>query len=178
MCALLAKRVLWQVYALPPILRVQPLLHAAVKGRVRPFTCSVYQAVLHRVEVDVIHVLREIRFVPDLMLPKAPLSQRRFMLLVLRRRRCRQRTHLRPAGFGHLAFDDAPALAKVSVVLRQRPDGVHVVGQHHPSVNCERQGVPRVLNSAAQRGKDVRLAQQGPPVLRHHREKVRSASGV
>ena len=158
MCALLAKRVLWQVYALPPILRVQPLFDAAVKGRMRPVAHAWNQAVFNRVEVKVIHVMGEICFFTNLMLPETALPQSRFVLVFLGIRRDGERLNLPPAGFGNLAFDDAPALAEVRVALRQRPDGMHVVGQHDPGVNRERQGVPRVLDGASQGSKYVGLA--------------------
>jgi hypothetical protein len=80
---------------------------------------------LHRIEVDVVDMPRQVGLVTDRVLPIAALPQS-FLAFsdVSRRSRCRGWKSARNPG-----FDQIPARGKIRVILRQRPDGVQVIRQ-------------------------------------------------
>ena len=61
-----------------PVLGKYSELHHAVKRRMRPIPNSWHMAVLDGIEMDVIHVALEVRFIADRVLPKPALPNSAF----------------------------------------------------------------------------------------------------
>ena len=90
----------------------------------RPVAHPADQAVAHRVEVDVIHMRRQIAPVPDPVLPVAPLPD---AALAAPGAGLEQRL-TRRLGAREEGLEIAPAQGEVGVAWRQGPDRVQVVG--------------------------------------------------
>src|SRR5262245_10221116 len=101
---------------------------------VRPVTDPGDISVLHRIEVDVIDVAREIRVITDCMLPKPSLPDSRFASAYLAPRSQRCRTQ--PAGKS--AFDLSPARCEIGIARRQCPNGMEMVRQDADSIRFKR----------------------------------------
>ena len=56
-----------------PIQRINPDLYQPVKRRIRPIGDAPDQAMLHRIEVHIVHMRLHVRIVAQLMLPITPL---------------------------------------------------------------------------------------------------------
>jgi hypothetical protein len=66
-------RIRWLTAAADPPRRVEPIAHAAAKGRMRPLRRVLDQTVLHRVETNIVEMSGEILLVADRMLSVSPL---------------------------------------------------------------------------------------------------------
>ena len=58
-----------------PIVWQRPLLHVAMKRRVRPIAYALHMTVLDRVEMNVLNVPREVTFIADSVFPESPLPK-------------------------------------------------------------------------------------------------------
>lgn len=88
-----------------PVFRQNSVPHVAMKRGVRPVAHPRDQTVLHRVEMNVIHVPFEIAFVANGVFPEAALPQRGFAVRAARDKAAGCRN-----GVGEAAFDSAPAV--------------------------------------------------------------------
>lgn len=104
-----------------------------MERRIRPILHAVDVAVLHRVEMDVIDMPREIGFVAQRVFPIATLPQAALAFTGT-------------AGGDPLAggqavreycFDEAPAQRKIGIAFGQSPNGVQVVGQNDDRLQIE-----------------------------------------
>jgi len=110
--------------------------------------------VLDRVVMNVIHMPLPIGFVPQVMLPEASLPDAPFPLCALRGPDAAHRD----TG-GEFAFDDHPSGGEIRIPLRQAPDGVQMIGQHHNGIDgkglsrhAEPECVPQSLDMIDQQG--------------------------
>jgi hypothetical protein len=127
--------------------------------------------------MHVIHAAFKIGIIPNLMLPKPTLPNTRF---TPRNSRCAQ-PRVVPEfwqGFAAQLLYHVPTQAVISVMFRQRPNGMKVVGQQHPSINGERMVASGAGHSLAQRYTKCRLEQDGLALMRDNGEKERSARGL
>jgi hypothetical protein len=90
-------------------------------------------AMLERVEVDVIEVALIVGIVANQMLPVTPLPN---AALTSGRKGRRSAFVLWQAPWEN-EFDRLPAQRKARITRRQRPQTVHVFGQHHPRINMK-----------------------------------------
>lgn len=89
---------------------------------------------LYRVVMDICHMVCIIPFVANPVLPIAPLPYSPFSF-----GDSDFRTPFGARQFLHKPDLDAfPAVGKIIIVRRQRPDRMHVVGQHHPRIDMKR----------------------------------------
>lgn len=136
-------------------------------GRVRPILGALHEAVLHRVAPAIPDVRRVVGLVADVALPGAALPDPALASGGVARA---QRPGGKPAREARL--DEAPAGGGVGVALGQRPDGVEMVGQHHPGVDPERPLGPRRPHRLAQRP-DLRHEEPAAPLGEGQREEDR-----
>src|SRR5437867_2720008 len=121
-----------------PILWQEPRTNIAVEGRIRPVAHAADQTMFYRVEVDIVHMPREILFVANGVLPESALPDRILPFPVaLCHRTGRSR---RPC---EETFDPPPSAGKISVMGGQRHDRVYVIGQDHNRINGKRALGPR-----------------------------------
>lgn len=89
---------------------------------------------LDRVEVDIIHVRREILVVADRVLPEAPLPDAAFLAAQARLGA--------PLASGQTSgedrLDQPPACREIGVGCRQGPNAMEMLGEHYPRVDRER----------------------------------------
>jgi hypothetical protein len=104
---------------------------------------------LHRIEMDVIHMGRIIPFVPDRVFPKSPLPDAAFPLPQGPDRSFRSLRN--PSGKTRLDFAHTPG--KIGVAFGQGPLAVHMVRQYDPGIDMERpprqfrsHGIPQCRN--------------------------------
>lgn len=143
-----------------------------MQGGLRPVHGSRCQAVLHRVEVDVVHVQGEIPVVPDQVLPEAALPDVIFPSPVTAHGHA-TRSH----GSGKARLDGAPAPGIIMIVRRQSPDGVNVIGQHGHRIDAKWPGSFGGLQGRA-KGRDLFDQKAGAAVLQGDREEIgRSGDG-
>jgi hypothetical protein len=140
-----------------------------MKRRVRPVLYARDQAVLHRVDVDVIDVPREVAVVRNCMFPKPTLPQR-ILALAIVSNRFAYGDHL----MGEDTLDAPPATGEIRVTGRQSHDDMQMVGENNDSIDREWP----FLASRAKRGAQCRdsLDQHArPPIEERHGEEERSA---
>lgn len=89
---------------------------------------------LHRIEMQIIHMTRIIPLIADCMLPEAPLPD-----TPLAPRRAHKRT---PFGFRKLPreprLDESPTIGEIGIAGRQGPDAMQMIRQHHPTIDHKR----------------------------------------
>src|SRR5690242_16777503 len=97
-----------------------------MKGRVRPIAHARNQAMLDRVEVNVVDVALEVPFIANGMFPESSLPQRQFTI----RMACAgdaRRKHV----VTEMPFDASPPSRKIPVARRQGENCVQMVWEHH-----------------------------------------------
>src|SRR5438105_7267098 len=113
-----------------PIEREQSTADIIVKRRVGPVQNACGQAMLHRIDMDVIDMPREVVVVPDRVLPEPALPQRALVLAV--------------AGDAHAArldrvreqpLDAPPTAGEIRVPWRQRHDDMQMIGKNDDGVD-------------------------------------------
>ena len=81
-----------------------------------------------------------------------------------------------PLGTGQRLYkanlDRLPAIGKIVVARRQRPDGMHVVWQHHPGIDMERP-VPFCCTHRLAQFANMPHQQIQTPLQQIHRKKIR-----
>jgi hypothetical protein len=118
---------------------------ATIRG-MRPILGLIHKPMLHRVEMDVIHMPLQIGLVADRMFPVTPLPDSTLAPFV---------SHTAAAlvirdAEAEIALDPLPAGREIRVSLRQPPDPVHVLRQHDPSQRRERTPRPLPRDTPAQ----------------------------
>jgi hypothetical protein len=98
----------------------------------RPIADARHQAVLHRIEMDIVEVPREILLVADRVLPKPSLPEPVLAFAI-----AFDRDSASHDLAGEVALDPPPSAGKVEVVRRQSEDCVEVVRQDHDSIDRE-----------------------------------------
>jgi hypothetical protein len=117
-----------------PIRRVDAAGHKMLKRRMWPVADTFDIPVLHTVVMDIIHVLCIIPSVTDGMFPKAPLPNSTLLACQPHRRApLGDRQCLSESG-----LDEPPARGNICIALRQGPEAIQMVGQHHPGLDMER----------------------------------------
>ena len=134
-----------------------------------PIAHARHQAVLHRVEVDVVEMPREILLVADRVLPKPSLPQPVLAFVIALDRD--SAGHDVP---GEIALDPAPSAGKIEVIRREREDCVEMVRQDHGGIDREgtffrrhAEGGAKLLDVTNERGRTSILDRYG--------EEIRSA---
>ena len=135
------------------------------------------QPVLDRVEIQVIHAPLEIGIVSNLMLPKPALPNAAFTPRSSRGTQPRVIVQ-GVRGLAAKLFDHVPTQAVIAVVFGQRPDGVQVIGQQHPSVDGERMVRSGACHRVAQGGAKRWLEQDVLALVRDDGEKEGAARGL
>lgn len=127
--------------------------------------------------MHIIHAAFKICIIPNLVLPKPSLPDAGF---TPRNSRCAQPRVLPEfwQGFAAQLLDHVPTQAVIGVTFRQRPNGMKVVGQQHPSINAERMVASGAGDRLAQSSTKCRLEQDGLTLMRDNREKERPARGL
>src|ERR1700756_2376166 len=99
----------------------------------RPFGWARGMAVLDRIVVNIVHMPRVVALVADHVLPKAALPDTAFTLqsttpaqMLVLRNALREQT-----------FDAPPTRGEISIVRRQCPHAMQVIGQHHDRLDLE-----------------------------------------
>jgi hypothetical protein len=159
------------------------IIHAkfypAVECRIRPIAGALHQTMLYRVIMDVIKMPLVIPFIAQRMfrviaLPDAPPT--------VGDKGCGAgffRTAQGEPGLGEVLFDRAPALWIIGIARRQRPNGVHMIVQHHHRLHPERRpALEAILKSRPQQIPREVVAQNPRPSLSDHGEKVRASRNV
>ena len=100
-------------------------------ARVGPVQKVMHMLVFQRVEMDVVEVALVILLVADQMRPIAALPNTTLAVLALRGG---ERLHARQQS-DETELDHLPAQGKIRVAVRQRPQAMHVFGQHHPGID-------------------------------------------
>lgn len=106
----------------------------------------------------------QVVLVPNLVLPKTRLPDGLGALVGL-------------MVFGEPGFDQAPARREISVIARQCPDAMQVVGHDHHGVHLER---ARLAHAAKRAGQDFNCRSRGKnrsPAFGHQREEKGAARG-
>src|SRR5579859_922408 len=136
-----------------------------MKAAVWPIRDTRNMPMLHGVKMDVVDVAREIGIIANYMLPITTLPD---ALLAFGNFTIRPRLGIDPTGKS--ALDEAPAASKVSVIFRQSPESMDVIGQNTNSNRLE--GTP-FLNGAIDLSQSIHLfdKQLAGPVSEHDREK-------
>jgi hypothetical protein len=162
---------LWRLAAAAhPSRRVHAAGHTATKRGMRPLRRVRDQTVLHRVEMNVIHMRREVPVVADRVLPVSPLPDTAFAPA-----RHDRRSRLADAyGFRKPFLDRAPTAGEIGIALRQGPQAVHMIGKHDPGVDVEWRAGADLPNHIPQRV-DLCDQQVRPAVEQVRREEERSA---
>ena len=129
-----------------PIERINTLLDTTMKTRIRPIHHAPGIPMLHRIEMQIIHMTRIIPLIADRMLPKAPLPD-----TPLAPRRPDKRT---PFRFRKLSceprLDKPPAIGEIEIPGRQCPNAMQVIRQHHPAIDHKRPAVTDIPYHGAQ----------------------------
>jgi hypothetical protein len=99
-----------------------------------------YEAMLDRVEVNVVHVSSQIAAVADRMLPEAALPDAAFALARSARRNAL--AEAQPAR--ECCLDQPPACREMAVASGQRPQRMKVIRQYHDPVDREGMAMPGV----------------------------------
>src|SRR3989338_5112805 len=105
---------------------------------------------LDRVVMNVIYMPLQIQIVADLMLPKSPLPNRRFLAQNFRLAQCCIMLDQVPALFAYRTLDDRPTSGKICIALRQTPDAMQMFRQQHPCHDCKRQAGACCFDAVAQ----------------------------
>src|SRR5439155_24141162 len=104
-----------------------------MERRKRPIHDARGVPVLDGIDMNIVHVRREIRFVANEMFPVAPLPD---AALAPADARCR--TRLRPRNaLGKFEFDQSPARGEIGIVRGQGNDAMQMVRQYDPTVYRE-----------------------------------------
>jgi hypothetical protein len=127
------------------------------------------KSVLHRVEVDIIHVRGEVVLIADRMLPVPTLPDAGLALAKQGRAPVRRPRDCAREG----RLDRLPSNREVHVARRQGPQAMHMIRQHDPRVYVERVTRPRGSNGTA-KGVDLGDKQIGMTIEEIDREEVRS----
>lgn len=126
----------------------------AMHRRIRPRCRRRDQTVFDRVLPAIAQMIGEIGIILDMMFPKPALPDGALCPSDMTGAPRRHRQAARKA-----RFDQTPARAEISIIARHGPDTMHMIWQHHPSINPKGMFHPRQRHSAAQ---SVNLiAQQG-----------------
>ena len=130
----------------------------------RPLHRRSGQAVFDGVVVDVIDMPGQVVLVPNLVLliTRLPDGLRALVGFMV---------------FGEPGFDQAPPCREISVIGRQRPDAMQVVGHHDHGVHLERARLAHAANGAAQEFNCSSRGKNRSPAFGHQREEKGAAWG-
>ena len=153
-----------------PVGRQNTFSNKTMERRMRPVGDSRHQAMLHRIDMDVIDVIVEVAFVSDQMLPVAALPDAAFRFPDTRNRYMFSGRH-KP---GKFLFDQHPACREITIIPRQRPDSMQMFWQDHPCNGLERMIAAHLMHTCTQRIDP--LEKQKPGTIRKiHGEEIRAA---
>ena len=130
-----------------PIARVYAHLHQPVKRRVRPVDHLRHMSMFDGIEMQVVHVCIEIGRVADQVLPITPLPNSAFAASVPNGRA----PFIGRQAFREPGLDQSPAQREIGIPLWKFDHAMHMVWQHHPTVNCKRMPTADVPQHIAQR---------------------------
>ena len=158
-----------------PIRRIYPLPDPPVKTRIGPIAHPVNMAMFHRVMVDVIEMPGIVGLVAQGMFPKSalpypppPLSQTRTAPALFATARSQ-------ISRGEFLLDPAPPRRIPAIALRQRPNGVQMVGEQHQGIDAKRPASAAFAHRRPQAGAcGIRTENRHAP-FRHHREEIGTA---
>ena len=122
---------------------------------------------LHRVEVDVIHVSRVIAIIVDRVFPVAALPNAEFAFA----KSGSQYPIAIGQRSGERGFDSSPAVGEVAVAQGKGPQAMHMVRQHDPGVDVKGRLPAHGAHCFAKRV-DLRHQQAGAAVAQVHREEI------
>lgn len=137
----------------------------------RPVARTRHVTVLHRIDVDVVDVIGQITIIADRVLPITALPDAAF---ASRLPRGVDKFVFRD-GSRKSGFDRTPASGVVRVTLRQHPNRVHVVRQHHSRDDFKRPFSARRSHRIAQRINVTDQQVVAPAFKQIYREEIRSS---
>jgi hypothetical protein len=120
---------------------------------------------LDRVEMDVMRVLRDIPLVTQSVFPKTRLPQG-------------LNTHATTQSMHQALLDEHPAGRKISVIGRQAPDAMQVIGHDHHRQIFKRSLTADVPHHMTQSRERPRLLKPRLTLVGHHSEKISPARHV
>src|SRR5205085_3689690 len=108
----------------------------AMEAAMRPIANLPYMPMLNGIEVNVVDMTLQVGIVANGVLPKTTLPNSSLTSGNL----AGAAPHVAGQTARESAFDQAPAQREIGVALRQRPDGIQMIGQY---ANCDRlEGIP------------------------------------
>lgn len=145
-----------------PVWGIDTFSNRAVKTGVWPIFHLRHEPMFGRVVVCVIHMGVVIADIANPVLPEPGLPQ----AAVATWTGCVRQIRVS----GEARLDEAPASGKILVASRQRPDGMHMVGQDHPGIDVERHPSKYRGYALAQDGRRVFIRQKTASLRSDHGE--------
>ena len=139
----------------------------------RPGFRRIYQTMFYRVEMNIFNVLDEVTIISDLVFPKTMLPDR---LLAFKKAGLRLTTLASSMVFSaKITLYLPPSHREISIVFRQGPNTMQMVGQQHKSVYGKGVPIDNMLKGFPDQ-LDIRLVtQESSPFVGHDgKEKSRS----
>ena len=99
-----------------------------------------------RIEMNIVEVSSIVLLVTNGVFPEAPLPNAPFAAHPAADAEGFRRVN----GFGKSHLDRLPTAGEIHVAFGEGPEGVHMVGQHHPRIDVERHQMPNSTNGCAQ----------------------------
>ena len=170
-------RMTWHIGS-TPLIGIHPLCNVPMICRPRPRRNPINHPMLHRVVMNIIHMLFKIMVVAYPVLPEPSLPDRPFAPA-----RPRFGHHLiqiksRSASSRHMLLDLCPPEAEIPVSRRQRPDTMQMVGKKDPRVDGKRKNAPDPLDPLTQSPADRLFAQNRTAPVGNHGKKIGGTSGL
>ena len=153
-----------------PIPCIDAVFNVAMERGKRPLRDFGNMAMLYRIPMHIVHMIRQIPFVTDRVLPVPPMPDTPLMTPFSH---CRKPLAFRQT-LDEQQLDQTPASRVIRIARRQRPYAMQMVGQHHPRHDLER--IP-ALHPAHRFPQPLNLRNQQIPLSlkQSHRKKVRPA---
>ena len=156
-----------------PIRRVYAVRNRAGEAGIWPSVRAPNQTVPDRVVVNVIHMPIVISFIPNHVLPEAPLPHTAFLAFPSGVATGGLDASAGKVRTGEATLDQPPAKGEPRIARRQCPDAMQVIRQHHDGLDCK--GVP-LINFPKRRAQRIQgscFSQNPATGIGHYREEKR-----
>src|SRR5262249_26273556 len=120
--------------------------------------------------MDVIEMSFQILLILDGVLPEAPLPDPALLPPPAGVGPATLLTASSEIPLGKLLFDAFPSNRKIGVAIRERPDGMYVIGQKHDGHDLKRPSGPNGFQSLPQTAARQRLGEEPAPFMRNDGE--------
>ena len=78
----------------------------------------------------------------------------------------------------HMSFDFSPTRAKISIIFKQGPNCVYVIGHQYPSIYCKWLSGTHDINRISQSTPNIIVTQKCSSLMSHHSKKIRGSSSM